>query len=216
MHTSTSFQIFEKKLLVVEPRRSMILAEVQQRINDSGESTEESENPISLARMYDRRTLGFIHSPFRAALFGILSLLLLSVFFAHGYFEQWVWKLYAWIRYYHFDWWEPYVVLEGVIEWTGIALYLFVALPMMARSIIRSSQPLRLVLSFIGSMYLAIAILYAISKFTVTGRDKLENVLRDIGGTQPSILFALTLYVLFPLALIVLGMLWRKRRTKPA
>ncbi len=158
---------------------------------------------------------GFVGSPMFAVFLGIASLALLSWFFAHQYFEPWVWKLYAWIRFYHFEWWETYIRLETIFEFLGTALYFFLVLPAMAKAIIKCRQPVRLLAWMVVPMYLVLSGLYAISQFTVTGRDRLENVLRDIGGTQLSFFIALVLYVVVPLGLIVNGMLlWRRRLVK--
>ena len=134
-------------------------------------------------------------------------------FLASGmYFEQWWWRVDSWVRYDYFDWWPAFTKLELGISFFAIILFYFMMLPKLAKSMVRSTMPFVFMLFSIVPVYLVLVGFYSFSKFAVPGRDRLENVLRDIGGTQPSILIILTLYVLFPLALMVIGMHWRQKK----
>ncbi len=209
MDTSTFIETFEKKLLVTEPQRSAILAEVRQKMKNGSII---AVDPSALAYQYNRQSLGFIASPARAALFGLFIGFIFAFLTSGLYFEQWWWRIDSWTRYHYFDLWPAFTKAKFVISISAIILFYVVMLPKVARSIVRSTKPIIFSLYSIIPIYLVLAGLYGVSKITITGRDRLENVLRDIGGTQPSILVAIALYVFIPLAVMVLGMLWQQRR----
>lgn len=156
--------------------------------------------------------LVFSKIPGLFVLFGILLWVPLLLLTAHIYFEPWMWKFYAWLRYYHDDWWDTYQNAEPVILLFAFLL-LITLIVVSAKNLLQCTQRVLAFITLIGAVYSSLVVTYFFSLVALGGRGMIANALHEVSGSLLSFAITVLFVVCVPLLLITLMIhLWRHRK----
>lgn len=138
----------------------------------------------------------------KLALLTVCAAIPLFLLSTHIFFEQWIWQWYLWVRFYHFSWWSTYSTVVEPLVLAAAEIGLLAILIIMASMVRNHNKRFAILCYAAGVLYALLSITCALAVLLTPGRDRIANVLQEIGGTQiPLIIFTL-FNVVLPLGII--------------